>query len=136
MRFSAIALLCLAAIVTIGCRRGDEGPELGEVSGRVTLDGKPLFPAMVIFAGLDSRTSTGRTDEDGHYTLQYTADKPGAIVGMNRVKITTNIAGTQDPKLAQLEERVPERYHGDEKFSVLVEHGKNTFDFALTSEEE
>src|SRR2546423_14993947 len=59
------------------------------VSGRVTLDDKPLAGAVVTFqprAGGDAAKSptsgsVGRTDQDGRYNLRLIApDQPGAAV--------------------------------------------------------
>src|SRR5690606_492951 len=71
------------------------------VSGVVTLDGKPLADAKLIFEpiGDDKGTaagkpSYGRTDEAGRYTLSSPiAGEQGAAVGPHRVRIVTMKAG-------------------------------------------
>lgn len=72
-----------------------ERPPLAEVSGVVTLDGK-VVQAMVIFqpdAGGEKSTksgsmSQGRCDENGKYTLSYTAEIQGAVIGKHNVIIS------------------------------------------------
>ncbi|MFW6172061.1 MAG: carboxypeptidase-like regulatory domain-containing protein, partial [Planctomycetota bacterium] len=80
--------LVLVSLFCLGC--GDSGPERGYVEGTVTMDGEPLPDAVVTFQPEDTgRPSYGKTDENGHYELQYTSDKKGALVGMHRVTIST-----------------------------------------------
>jgi hypothetical protein len=65
------------------------------VSGRVTLNGKPLAKASVTFApvGKDANvepgpSSVGTTDADGRYALRLVgADGSGAVVGKHMVRI-------------------------------------------------
>src|SRR5262245_45808699 len=76
----------LAALCAGGCRRG---PELAPVSGRVTLDGKPLDLAEVSFLPEAGRASHGVADSSGHYELRYTRDQMGALVGQHTVRITS-----------------------------------------------
>ncbi|MGE5192376.1 MAG: hypothetical protein ACM3U2_07715 [Deltaproteobacteria bacterium] len=74
-------------------------PPLAEVSGTVTLDGKPLEKAVVEFRpttdgpspNLNLATSFGITDQDGKYSLTYLVidEKriPGAVIGKHLVVI-------------------------------------------------
>ena len=84
------ALAAIVALTAIGC--GNSGrPALGQVHGRVTLDGKPLVRVGVIFTPIDvgGRDAVGLTDDNGEYVLKYIRDDMGCkLVGRNRVKIT------------------------------------------------
>jgi hypothetical protein len=67
-------------------------PELGSVSGVLTLDGKPLAGAIVTFQPIASEepgsklsSSVGTTDKEGRYTLMYVRDVRGAVVGEHKV---------------------------------------------------
>jgi hypothetical protein len=72
-------------------------PPLGSVSGKVTLDGKPLPNATVRFIPLEegnknserkgASVALGFTDENGQYRLFYVKDTTGAAVGPSRVEI-------------------------------------------------
>jgi hypothetical protein len=87
--FGSLFLVLLA-----GC--GGDSHQYASVSGRVTLNGKPLSNAAVVFQPVVSGTDTspasgsgGFTDADGRYTLTVTSnDKPGAAVGKHKVVIT------------------------------------------------
>ena len=78
----ACLVLVLAAL---GC---GSDYRLAPVSGRVTLNGKPLAGAHVHFQPIGSRAqpspgpgSHGVTDAEGRFTLQVDARQPGAVVG-------------------------------------------------------
>jgi hypothetical protein len=75
-------VLCL---LSSGC--GKAGPELVEISGTVSLGGKPLEKIHVEFyPETEGPRSSGTTDAGGRFTLQ-TADglRKGAVIGKHRV---------------------------------------------------
>ena len=59
-----------------GCSGGGaDYPDLGTVSGVVTVDGKPTGNILVQFSPVDGgRTAVGLTDASGRYDLDYAAD--------------------------------------------------------------
>lgn len=70
-------------------------PELGRVQGIITVDGKPAANADVRFApatapGETSKWSQsyGTTDTQGVYTLSYTKDLLGGVIGNNKAQVT------------------------------------------------
>ena len=82
---STIAAALFAAACMAGCARED-GPELGTVTGRVTMDGKPLSRVRVVYSLGHSRPSAGITDSDGRYELRYTVSRMGALPGPHTVQ--------------------------------------------------
>jgi hypothetical protein len=90
-----LVVVALAAI--LGCSGGSKPYKTAAVSGRVTLDGRPLAGARVTFqpvhdpqAGLMSGPEAhGVTDADGNYALTTVFDDTGATIGRNRVMIST-----------------------------------------------
>ncbi len=89
--YSRILLSALAIVCCVGCGGGGpaDQPDLANVSGTVTLDGKPLADAMVQFnPDGEGRPSSGTTSSDGSYTLQYTADHSGAKIGGHSVTVS------------------------------------------------
>ena len=104
-------LLVLAAggLLLSGC--GGEDYELAPISGRVTLDGKPLAKIRVSFQPVSKRPdepnpgpgSYGTTDTEGRYTLQTVeSDADGAVVGTHRVHL-----GTKPPEQDPADDRAP-----------------------------
>jgi len=123
--FFAVAAALL--MVSGGCGSGTR-PELGTVTGRLTLDGKPLTDAVVVFTpGSGGRKSMGHPDQDGKYELSYIRDIKGAKVGPHTVRVTTGNKMTGKP------ERLPPRYNTQSELTVEVEPGANVFDFDMTS---
>jgi hypothetical protein len=95
MRTVFCAGLALAVLATAGC---GGGPKIAEVSGVVTLNGKPYPGAIVSFQPVGTkenpnpgRGSVGETDENGRFTLTYDGEESGALVGKHRVRIFTKI---------------------------------------------
>jgi hypothetical protein len=134
-----VALIVVICTVTYwlstSVMSSDRGlPELGEVSGQVTLDGQPLADAAVTFqpvageeAGSKVSASVGRTDADGNYELNYVKDIQGAAVGAHRVMIQAPLPTGQ--------EQLPPRYNLSTELTADVQSGGNTFDFPLTSKQ-
>ena len=86
----------LLLIVLAGC--GAKPYEVARVSGRVTLDGKPLSKASITFVPMATKdniapgpTAAAFTDEDGRYTLGIDKDTPGSVVNKCRIFITSLI---------------------------------------------
>ena len=80
---------------TIGC--GTSSRPTVPVSGRITLDGKPLSNVSVVFQRVSSGDSIhtgmgswGKTDRDGKFVLRLVeSDTNGAVVGRYRVYLST-----------------------------------------------
>jgi hypothetical protein len=116
------------AILLGGC--GETGPELAPVTGRITLDGKPLQSASVTFQPDDMKPpSFGGTDADGRYELMRKRGIVGALVGQHTVRITVSRAVVANPR------RIPERYNSASDLRREVKAGENNeFNFELTSD--
>jgi hypothetical protein len=76
---------CLMAALLAGCSRL---PDLEPVSGRVTLDGKPLEFGCVMFQPEKGPAAVAPINRDGRFTLTYQCKAAGAVVGRNRVVVT------------------------------------------------
>ncbi len=128
-------VLAMALTSMSACRsRPSDQPDLGTVTGVVTMDGAPLEGALVSFAPAEGRASQGVTDAEGKYELVYIGNTKGAKVGSHRVHITTYIADDSDPDARKIKETIPAKYHKDTVLTAEVKEGTNTFDFALESE--
>jgi hypothetical protein len=115
-------LLGLAPLLLLGC--ASEPYQVTPVSGKVTLDGKPLSKASVTFVPMASAenqapgpTAQAITDADGRFQLSIDANTPGAVVGKSRIYITTLLS---DPAMddrdaggpiRNVRDKVPERYN-------------------------
>lgn len=127
----AAGLLLLALIVATGCSaKPKDMPELGVVTGTVTLDGKPLDKVTVVFESESGRSSFGSTDATGRYELIYAGNAKGAVVGPNKVVINSQLDAPPGP---DWKDPVPARYNAKSELKADVVAGKNTFDFPLES---
>jgi len=135
---NASILICVFLTVC-GCNSGPEDmPEIGSVTGTVTLDGQPLEAADIFFAPEDGRTSTGTTDATGKYELTYNPTTKGAKIGKNMVRITTfkefeGDLDAEDSKEPARKELVPAEYNKKTTLTADVKAGENTFNFDLES---
>ena len=130
---TASVVLAILLAATHGCNRAG-GPPLGKVSGVVTLDGQPLADAIVTFAPPTGRPSQGITGSDGRYTLAYTADEQGAMVGDHVVRISTDrYVERPGGAVEQMVEKVPAKYHAESTLTATVKAGTNELPFDLQS---
>jgi hypothetical protein len=128
LRFVAVAVACgLGLLAIAGC--GNAGrPTLGQVHGCVTLDGKPLADAKIIFKSQEAkvRESWAFTDASGEYVLKYLRDIMGGTVGRNSVRISK-------PRENARGEMLPEKYNTSTTLTADVKRGDNEINFDLTS---
>ncbi len=124
----------MMAFTLCGCGESADHPDLGRVTGVVTLDGAPLPGAVVGFQPVQGRPSSGLTDNEGRYTLLYTADAQGAIIGTHTVSISTERYADQPDGSSQLvPEKIPAKYNKKTTLTQEVKAGSNQFNFELTS---
>ena len=113
-----------------GCR---PGPPVGEVTGRVTIDGQPAPGLLVHFEPQEGLANGlpatyGATDEQGSYRAKRMNGQTGAALGLNHVRITAiERDGNQQAKIHA-------RYAQDYTLWFEVAPGQNTFDIELRSD--
>ncbi|MEW4561048.1 carboxypeptidase-like regulatory domain-containing protein [Bremerella sp. JC770] len=128
---SAMLFLLFALSLYPGCSGRDKNlPNLGEVSGTVTLDNQPMPNVSVAFESQSGQVSFGKTDDQGHYELTYRDGVMGAEVGQNKVRIETVMDAPPGPGYR---DPIPAKYNRDTTLTVDVGEGENTHDFSLTS---
>jgi hypothetical protein len=129
-----VGLLFLVA-TCLGC--GESGPEIASVEGKVTLDGQPLPNAAVVFIPENGRPAGARTDAQGNYVLNFTEGRKGAMLGKNRVRISTAADPSETPDgqpIPAVPEKIPLKYNANTELEFTVESGKkNIANFDLAS---
>ena len=119
MRATDRSIALSLALLIVGCAGGDRGPELGEVTGQLLKAGEPVANGWVEFHPTSShRPSVARTNNKGKFTLTYSAQKEGAVVGTHTVKVGTGGEEVEDPE-------------AQGGFSVTK---RKPFDFTMTAE--
>lgn len=126
------------SLACAGC--AESGPEIATVEGTVTLDGKPLPHASVVFVPENGRPAGAMTDEEGHYVLNFNEDRQGAIPGKNRVRISTlrdPMENEEGEMIPGSPETIPRKYNSETILEFDVKPGEaNVADFDLESEGE
>lgn len=164
MRCSAAWLAVVALLLTLpAC--GRSRPSVAPVSGRITLDGKPVTTGVVFFYPETGRPATGPIDTDGRYRLSTFTPTDGALPGSHRVVIESRAVPTAPPRTTrqagppppgtpadiaqewtsgtlsaaatEFEWFVPKRFAAESTtpLRAVVESGRNIIDFTLGSDE-
>lgn len=84
LRSHLLPLAILLGAMVVGC---GGGIDLAGVSGTATHKGEPVQDLLVVFVPEEGRISSGMTDAQGHFTLQFTRDEEGVIPGKHRVYV-------------------------------------------------
>jgi hypothetical protein len=137
-RRSALAALLLCGALT-GC-----GPGVGEVSGTVRYDGKPLTSGTIQFLARDGIPYAAQIQADGTFAVQVPVGEARVIIssvdearqprGQAR-RQGSSVRAVPPPGGAGVGARIPLRYADWDTsgLTVLVEEGETVRDFALVS---
>ena len=113
-------------ILPTGCGGSGDMPDLGDVSGKVTLDGQPLVGVNVIFHPSSGRPAAAQTDSDGNYELVYLDGVSGCKVGPATVSFEWSPGMENVPA-------IPGRYLSTDAFKPDIKAGSNEFNFEMVS---
>lgn len=122
-----LSLFSIVAVSGCSSSSGESLPELGLVTGTITLDNQPLSEAMVTFQPTSGGAmSSGATDESGTYEIFFNTETPGAVIGSHKVSISKP-DGEAGPDL------VPMKYNFQTTLTAEVSAGENVQNFELES---
>ncbi|MCC9599785.1 carboxypeptidase regulatory-like domain-containing protein [Stieleria sp. JC731] len=129
---SVLFLLSLSSFAVTGC--GPGGPELGQIEGKLTIDGEPVKNGSIEFVPIGGgRPSLALTNEEGFYTAYYLPNQPGALTGKHRIRFEVAKGKPGDPGLVR-PKRNGKRPTGEVKLEpseVEVVSGENEINFQL-----
>lgn len=142
--FCCLCMVLFLLAVVAGCK--DKGRDLAPVSGRITLDGRPLAGGSIVCQPLAVQGSVNAgkgsgayCDEDGRFQLNTLDGRDGAVVGEHRVRIygpRTQNAPTPDGDRGgvKIPEIVPKKFNRDTQLTLTVPvEGTTEADFKLTT---
>ena len=125
-RYGSLVLLALVA----GCGRG---PEMAPVEGKVLFDGEPLPFGTVMFQPPSGQPAQAAIRPDGTFTMETFGRGRGAVVGLNRVRITcyeseapgADGSMSEEPAVGRM--LIPERYgqYATSGLEVEIQPGRN-----------
>ncbi len=124
LKLISSAGLCLGIMLFCTACGGSDTPDLGNVTGTITMDGAPLADAYVTFMPDAVRASSGKTDSAGKYELVYIRDEKGAALGDHKVVVS---------KLVNEKETIPPNYSDETELTAQVKSGENEINFDLSS---
>jgi len=137
---SLLALVVLVIALLAGCIAGDASPKRGKLSGKVTLDGKPVANGQLrLFALEATGTNIATNITSGQYDLP---EGQGPSKGKYRVEFSvpsatkTRLPNPDIPGqwLEEAAETLPARYNRDSNIVLDYDPGKSqTYDTALLS---
>lgn len=120
-----LLLVLVSAAGLCGCGGGGDMPELVPLTGKVSLGGKPLENAQVMFVPTEGRPSIAYTDASGEFEMQYKEGEPGVKPGPGKLAITTLLEpdpDSEDPvRQKGRKEEAPEVVTTIEKTPIKVE---------------
>ena len=124
-------------ITVLGCGGGaSDQPEVYEVQGTVTQDGKPVVGARIEFIPQEGRPSQATTNDAGEFTLSYLDGVNGAVAGTHTVRVNPNPITTADAggdeEVAMSAPPEPVLFNNPDPVEVKPD-GENTFDFDISS---
>jgi hypothetical protein len=134
LRLCLLGALASIALAIGGTSVGCSSSKIAPVSGRVTLDGKPLAGVHVGFQPIakpgDMNPGGGSyaiTDSGGQYKLLLVeGEQPGAVVGKHRVEITARSevpANIDPPKRPPPKVFVPAKYSRNSELTFEIPPG-------------
>ncbi len=126
-RRTILFLAPLLFTLLAGCGSSKTAP----VSGRVTLNGKPLAKASVTFAPVGGTSaeepgpsSAAITDSDGRYTLRLIGqDGRGAVIGKHKVRIALQEEVDESDDNPSKLKQLPLKYNGQTTLEFDVPAG-------------
>ena len=125
----AVLLLCFGCLLSHGCGPKATGlPNVAPVSGTVTLNGEPLANASIVFESESGHSALGTTDAAGNFLLMAPGNQRGAVIGLNKVRITSQLDAPPGPGW---KDPIPARYNSASELSAEVKAGENSFTFEL-----
>ncbi len=125
----ALALLAAIGLGAFGgC--GSRRPEQVQVSGRVTIDGKPLTVGTVRFISTDHRPAGAKLASDGTFTLSTYELGDGCIVG----EYAVTVMGMEEVKKGLRRWYAPKKYCSPDTSELAAKVTETTDDleFKLT----
>jgi hypothetical protein len=117
--------MCLTT-VSSGCGGGaTDMPEIGEVHGKITLDGQPLSGVKIYFKPQTGRESIAIADEAGAFEAIYLLNEPGVKIGPCSVTVAWDEESPGAP--------IPEKYGASSTLTLDVKPGDNEFNIEMVS---
>ncbi len=123
MKSCICSIVCGVVLVFAGCAGDDGLPRTVNASGVVTLDGKPIDGASIVFAEASGvNFAQGLSDSSGHFSLDAFEAKKGAVPGSYKVTVSKTVTVEKSVNQKQMKALAEDAQHaadgGDENANV------------------
>jgi hypothetical protein len=126
-----VSIAAVLSLTSLGCQ---QGLDVAEVTGQVTMDGAPMQGVAVEFQPVKGSPSYGTTDDNGNYELLFKPGLQGALLGPHKVRITGGDVENEYGETVTVDVNIPKRYNKETTLEYTVVKGKNeSVDWELTS---
>lgn len=125
IRCAFLLVACLGVFTLAGC-----GSKKYPVNGKVTLDGKPLASATVVFTSESGGiTASGFTDDEGHFELKY-MNEPLVPGGTYKVAVTKTkvVEGVSPALMDEADKSATKSYEATMKKGMAPPQKKGAID--------
>lgn len=127
-------LFLVTFVLVSGCT---QGPELGDVTGTISMDGEPVENAYVTFLPMfpEGMELVGKTDSQGVFDVKYSADRNGVPPGKYQILLSTlDDIKEESGRNRKVPERFPKVYvNNDSPLTFEVKPGPNDVSFDVSS---
>lgn len=141
IKVSRLVLGWAVVLVAAGCGNGSSEFEIVPVRGVVTIDGKPLANAKIIFAPENGPSANAESDSNGAFVLSSQGEGDGAVVGHHTVTVTARGSSHEDMKGSPLmpvpgQSLIPAKYEDPTTSGLefeVIDGKDNSFEIQLSS---
>ena len=132
MRYLVWLFLGASIVPSAGCQQ----PDIGTVSGRVTINGEPAENGSIAFFPVSGASfTTGSEISQGRYRAKVPPGKSRVEIRVSRIVGEQKLYDTpHSPTQPIMEELLPARYNVASELAIDVVVGINQYDFDLTTE--
>jgi len=125
------ATIAVVAMLVAGC----EKPNIGTVTGTITVDGSPAQSGSIAFFPVDRKSSTAGSEiVDGQYTAKVALGAAKVEIRVPKVMGEKKLYNTADsPKKKILAESLPAKYNDQTELQLDVQPGENHQDYSLAT---
>jgi hypothetical protein len=123
--------MVFAAILISGCAK----PNIGIVTGTITVDGSPAKSGSIAFFPVDRKSPTAGSEiVDGQYTAKVAPGAAKVEIRVAKVTGEKKLYNTADsPKKQILAESLPAKYNDQTELKLDVQPGENRQDYSLAT---
>lgn len=123
-RLAVEAVLLLLIVCQVGCGGGDPRGQRSAVEGKVTLDGKPVSAARILFISEEGDAGSLKASgviQNGAFSI---SEDTGPVIGKNRVEIHPQVMEIEELEAAR--KKNPRKRISADVVSIPAKYGSSS----------